>query len=193
MEASRLCAAAEGGQILATHLVRVMAGRRSPHPFTPLGDLEVAGIADPVEVVQVEWEPLSEAAGAPAGAELIPMPRRLSHRPTIGFIGRELHLSTLEDAYKRVAHREGREVVLIGGEAGQGKTTLASEFARDAPMPRGPSPCSGGATRSCVCPTPRLPRPCSTTYRMLRTRSYRRTSRNTAPSCRDWSRRSALG
>ena len=132
IEASRLCARAQGGQILATYLVRVMAGRRSPHSFSALGELDVAGIAGPVEVLQVEWEPLSEVASAPGAAERIPMPRRLSHRPTIGFIGRELQLSTLEDAYKRVAHREGREVVLIGGEAGQGKTTLASELARRA-------------------------------------------------------------
>ena len=35
IEAARLCARAEGGQILAADLVRAMAGRRSPHGLPP--------------------------------------------------------------------------------------------------------------------------------------------------------------
>ena len=34
VEAARLCARAEGGQILVADVVRANAGRRSPHAFT---------------------------------------------------------------------------------------------------------------------------------------------------------------
>ena len=47
-------------------------------------------------------------------------------------IGRHLQLDVLQDAYKRVSSHQGREVVLVGGEPGQGKTTLAAEAARRA-------------------------------------------------------------
>jgi len=38
VEAARLCARCESGQILATDFVRAMAGRRSRHDCRPLGD-----------------------------------------------------------------------------------------------------------------------------------------------------------
>src|SRR5580658_5137349 len=41
IEAARLCSRAEGGQILASDLVRANAGRRSSHSFTSLGELEL--------------------------------------------------------------------------------------------------------------------------------------------------------
>ncbi len=132
IEAARLCARAEGGQILASQFVQVMAGRRSPHAFAPVGELELKGLAEPLETVEVGWEPLAEDSGG-ATVDEIPVPRRLLFVPMPGrVIGRHLHLATLEEAYKRVASRQGREVVLIAGEAGQGKTTLAAEAARRA-------------------------------------------------------------
>ena len=131
IEAARLCARAEGGQILASRFIRVMAGRRSTHAFAPMGELELKGLAEPLETVEVPWEPLAEESGGPTVDE-IPLHRRLIHRPGPGVIGRHLHLVTVEEAYKRVASHQGREVVLIAGEAGQGKTTLAAEAARRA-------------------------------------------------------------
>ncbi len=131
IEAARLCARAEGGQILASQFVQVMAGRRSSHAFAPVGELELKGLAEPLETVEVGWEPLAEDGGG-ATVDEIPLPRRLGHRPGPGVIGRHLHLVTVEEAYKRVASHQGREVVLIAGEAGQGKTTLAAEAARRA-------------------------------------------------------------
>ena len=44
IEAARLCAQAETGQILAADLVRASAGRRSAHTFTSLGELELKGL-----------------------------------------------------------------------------------------------------------------------------------------------------
>ena len=132
IEAARLCARAEGGQILASQFVQVMAGRRSSHAFAPVGELELKGLAEPLETVEVGWEPLAEDGGG-ATVDEIPVPRRLLFMPMPGrVIGRHLHLVTVEEAYKRVASHQGREVVLIAGEAGQGKTTLAAEAARRA-------------------------------------------------------------
>ena len=127
IEAARLCASCEGGQILAADVVRAMAGRRSRHECNPVGPLALKGMPDPVETVEVRWEPLSGTA-----TNAVPLPARLSVRPAVGVVGREAEMATMSDAFKRVAAGEGREVVLISGEAGLGKTTLVAETARAA-------------------------------------------------------------
>ena len=127
VEAARLCATCEKGQILVADIVRATAGRRTPHTFSSRGGLELKGLAEPIETVEVGWEPLG--AGAPTIGR-VPLPTRLGHRPNVGVIGREDELALLEAAAKRVASGEGREVILLAGEPGQGKTTLVSELAR---------------------------------------------------------------
>ncbi len=62
----------------------------------------------------------------------MPPPSRLGIGPVIGVIGRDTETVLLADAFKRVAAGEGREIVLISGEAGIGKTTLATQAARAA-------------------------------------------------------------
>jgi class 3 adenylate cyclase len=57
IEASRLWAKAEGGQILATDMVRSMAGRHATQEFVSVGDLELKGLPDLVPSVEVVWEP----------------------------------------------------------------------------------------------------------------------------------------
>ena len=131
IEAARLCARAEAGQILLTSLVQAMAGRRSTYVLRPLGELELKGVVGAVGTLELEWEPLATTAVAPA-AEGIPLPRRLEHVPATGVIGRGVHTQHAAAALKRVAGHQGREVLLIAGEAGQGKTTLAAEVARRA-------------------------------------------------------------
>jgi DNA-binding SARP family transcriptional activator/tetratricopeptide (TPR) repeat protein/energy-coupling factor transporter ATP-binding protein EcfA2 len=69
-----------------------------------------------------------ESAAAPS-ATRIPLPARLSTGPSVGMIGRLDELRILADAYKRVATDGGREVVLVSGEAGVGKSTLAAAAA----------------------------------------------------------------
>ena len=76
IEAARLCAHADAGQILATDAVRVMAGRRSPYLFERLGALELKGLPEPVEVLEVRWEPLDEVAAENG----VPLPARLDAR-----------------------------------------------------------------------------------------------------------------
>jgi DNA-binding SARP family transcriptional activator len=63
---------------------------------------------------------------------IVPLPWRIAVRPPIGVVGRETEMGLIGDAFKRVSNREGREVVLISGEAGLGKTTLVAETARAA-------------------------------------------------------------
>jgi class 3 adenylate cyclase/tetratricopeptide (TPR) repeat protein len=130
VEAARLCARAEGGQILIADVVRASAGRRSPHAFTALGELELKGLPEPIETLAVGWEPLTEEEATSSGG--IPLPTRLARRPGVGVVGREEELASLSASAKRVASGQGSEVVLIAGEPGQGKTTLVSEIARRA-------------------------------------------------------------
>jgi class 3 adenylate cyclase len=129
IEAARLCARAEGGQILVSYLVRANAGRRSSHTFTALGELELNGLPEPIETLDISWEPLG--ADAP-GLGRVPLPVPLGHAPAVGIIGREDELASLDAAAKRVASGEGRELLFVAGEPGQGKTTLVAEFARRA-------------------------------------------------------------
>ena len=118
----------EGGQVLAADIVRAMAGRRSRHECRSLGELTLKGLPDPVETVEVLWEPLEGADPTPA----IPLPCRLAVHPAVGVVGREAEMTTITRAPKRVAAGEGREVLLVSGEAGLGKTTLVAEAARSA-------------------------------------------------------------
>ena len=129
VEAARLCATCESGQVLATDVVRAMAGRRSRHECRSLGELTLKGLPDPVETVEVLWEPLGgrrhrdvhPTAGSSGRA-----PRRRCGRT------RSRDRRRMTDATKRVAAGEGREVLLVSGEAGLGKTTLVAEAARAA-------------------------------------------------------------
>jgi class 3 adenylate cyclase/tetratricopeptide (TPR) repeat protein len=127
IEAARLCATCEGGQILAADVVRAIAGRRSRHACSPVGPLVLKGLPDPIETCEVRWEPLGAAA-----THAVPLPGRLAVRPRVGVVGREAETAMMLDAFKRVAGGEDREVVLVSGEAGLGKTTLVAETARAA-------------------------------------------------------------
>ncbi len=127
IEAARLCAACAPGQILAAELVRMMAGRRSQAVIRPIGRLTLKGLSDPFPAVEVRWEPL------PPARSDIPLPTRLATRRVAAgtdMVGREAELAAISAATKRVFAGEGREVVLVSGEPGQGKTTLVAEAAR---------------------------------------------------------------
>ena len=127
IEAARLCAICEGGQILAAAVVPLMAGRRNRHVCRSVGALTLKGLPDPIDTVEVIWEPLvAESGGA------VPLQTRLTIQPTLGMVGREIQLGLLADAFKKVSAGEGREIILVSGEAGLGKTTLVAEAARAA-------------------------------------------------------------
>ncbi len=54
--ASRLCGAAAEHQILATEMVRMLAGDRGGHRYEAAGDLILKGIAEPVSACSVRFE-----------------------------------------------------------------------------------------------------------------------------------------
>ena len=112
--------------MLAADIVRLTAGRRSRLECNSLGELTLKGLPDPVKTVEVLWEPLGRADTGIG----VPLPGRLGIRRASGVVGREADIASLLDAFKRVAGGEGREVYLISGEAGLGKTTLVAETAR---------------------------------------------------------------
>jgi hypothetical protein len=121
VQAARLCAKCEGGQILAPALV----GRRGGQDFSAVGELRLKGLADPMPTVEVRWEPLREDSD-----EGIPLQTRLATRPGMGYVGRVNERHQLAEAFKCAAAGDGREVVVISGEPGIGKSSLAAEAAR---------------------------------------------------------------
>lgn len=115
--AKRLCDAAEAGQILASSLVRGLIAPKSEFAFTPVGDVPLKGMNEPVGAYAVEWrEPEPVAADRAA--------RGLS---TQDLIGRHDHLARLEGELEGTAGGSLRAVLVLG-EAGVGKTRLTSEF-----------------------------------------------------------------
>jgi hypothetical protein len=120
VEAARLVARATPGQILVTGLVRAVAGSRSGVSFTDLGTIELKGLADPVAVSEVGWQPLS-LAGA------MPLPGLVLRTGRV-FVGRDAEMAALGARWKD-AEAGARRLVLLGGEPGIGKTRLAAELA----------------------------------------------------------------
>ena len=125
VEAARLCAAAEDGQVLASEVVRALVGGRGGFEFRSLGVRELKGIPDPVAVCEVGWEPLPDEVDE--ASVVVPLPARLV--PVAGvFAGRVAEVELFDGVWKDVAGGQRRAVV-VAGEAGIGKTTLVSRFA----------------------------------------------------------------
>jgi class 3 adenylate cyclase/tetratricopeptide (TPR) repeat protein len=118
--AERLCGAASGGQILASELVRRMVGSRGGHGFQPVGPLHLSGLSDPLTAWAVEWQ---RPPAPPAG-----LPEALAgeRRP---FVGRTDELKLLRGAWA-VVEAGRRQLLLLTGDPGIGKTRLAAELAR---------------------------------------------------------------
>jgi class 3 adenylate cyclase/tetratricopeptide (TPR) repeat protein len=124
VEAARLCAAAQGGQILAAALVETLSGGRATQPFTALGTLELKGLPAPVATLEVGWREASEATG-------VPFPPALAEAASLPFVGRAAEREKLAALWQRAQAGE-RRVALLAGEPGIGKTRLAAELARSA-------------------------------------------------------------
>ena len=98
----------------------------------------------------------------------------------------------MSDAFKRVAGGEGREVLLVSGEAGLGKTTLVAEAARAA-FDGGRACCSGIARKTSPRRTSSSARRSATTSPTPPKTNSSPMSRRTGRSWPGWSRRWRAG
>jgi class 3 adenylate cyclase len=126
VEAARVCAICEGGQILATETVRSMAGRRSPHRFADAGNRQLKGMPEPIELWEIPWAPMPTTSGTP-----LPEGLQTPSVSFFGFIGRERERQRLIEDLKSSA-AGSRRLVFISGEPGIGKTSLSRQVAQAA-------------------------------------------------------------
>jgi class 3 adenylate cyclase/tetratricopeptide (TPR) repeat protein len=120
--ASRLCSAAGEHQILATDVVRMLAGDRGGHHYEAVGELILKGIADPVSACTIRVDTPARGAALPAA---------LAATPAELVVGRGAELDVLSVAFKAASAGE-RRAVLVAGEPGVGKTRLVAALARRA-------------------------------------------------------------
>jgi class 3 adenylate cyclase len=120
--AARLVAAARPGQILATAVVRMVAGGRTGAAFSDRGLLQLKGLPEPVAACEVTWERLPQPTG--------PLPSLLSDGGRV-FVGRQTEVERLGQLWKQ-AVAGGPRLALLAGEPGIGKTRLAAELAKAA-------------------------------------------------------------
>ena len=130
IEAARLCDQAPADGILISPATKMLAGRVDGARFESFGELELKGIAEPVEAFRVMWEPLDpELARLDVGRW--PLPEALRGVPRVAYVGRAAERAMLDQA--RGSARSGaRQFVLLSGEPGIGKTRLAAYAARGA-------------------------------------------------------------
>jgi class 3 adenylate cyclase/tetratricopeptide (TPR) repeat protein len=123
VQAARVCAQCAGGQIFVTDTVRAVAAARINVRFVPVGNLSLRGLAGEVAVWKLDWGELVSPAA-------IALPGPFQSTEAFGFVGRRAELAALRAAFERSA-AGGRQVMLVGGEPGVGKSRLAAEFARE--------------------------------------------------------------
>ncbi|MET0420701.1 MAG: AAA family ATPase [Acidimicrobiia bacterium] len=126
VEAARLCAKAEGGEILCAEVVRMVAGSRATQQFTSVGALELKGLPAPIPALRVEWAPRETIE--PSG---LPFPKPLEPTGRFPFVGRRPELDQLLQLWNDALAGQ-RSTVFVSGEPGIGKTRLSGELARRA-------------------------------------------------------------
>ncbi len=127
VEASRLCAIAAAGEILAADLVRALARGRGDVVFESMGELDLKGLPEPVAACRVAWVPVIETSGG-AAVRSAQLPAPLLGAAT-AYIGREDLRAQLDQAWRDAVGGSAR-TVLLAGEPGVGKTRTAAEVAR---------------------------------------------------------------
>jgi class 3 adenylate cyclase/tetratricopeptide (TPR) repeat protein len=127
VEAARLCDKAPPDGIFASPATRLLAGRVDGARFESAGAFELKGIQDPMDVFSVAWEPLDPERAADRVGRW-PIPDALRGAPRVSYVGRRAERTLLDEARAR-ARAASRQLVLLSGEPGIGKTRLASHAA----------------------------------------------------------------
>jgi predicted ATPase/class 3 adenylate cyclase len=122
VEAARLCDAATPGQILVADLVSRLV-RNLGYRFGTASEFSLKGMPDPVHACLVQWEP------RPAPDGTMPLPPKIVAAPPFGLYGRAAEQTTVARCW--AGAKQGlRQVVLLAGEPGIGKTRLGIDAAR---------------------------------------------------------------
>src|SRR5215471_21621100 len=108
VKAARLCAAARGGQILASETVRTLVGLRGGHDFVPLGELDLKGLP-PLATVAVRWCENAPVVAPARGAQRGNLPASVDR-----FIGRHRDLDEIRGLLGE------RRLVTLTGPGGSG-------------------------------------------------------------------------
>jgi class 3 adenylate cyclase/tetratricopeptide (TPR) repeat protein len=122
VEAARLCAAALPGQILVSDVVRGLT-RGLGYELIRIGEFALKGLPELVSAYAVKWSPRGDSD------DMIALPTKIASVPAFGLYGRAAEQAIIERCWS--ATQEGtRQVVLLAGEPGIGKTRLAVEAGR---------------------------------------------------------------
>lgn len=116
--------AAGVGQVLVDEAVPLLAGDPSGDRYARAGSLTVAGTERRTDMFRMR--PTRSAARQ---ADVPPMPLALGGRVAHRFVGRVTTMDELSAAWDD-AHDGAGRLLLVSGEAGAGKTRLATEFGR---------------------------------------------------------------
>ena len=119
--AARLCAAAAGGQILVSDLVRALCASRDHLVFSPVGPLELKGVGQPVPAHALVLEAEDQSGPMPLPDALVPLLR-------LSFVGRATERAAIASSWN-ATQTGARRVVLVSGEPGVGKTWLVADAA----------------------------------------------------------------
>ena len=116
--ARRLCALAQAGQIVVSSSLHLLAG--ATHPVRDLGAVQPPGAAESVTGLEIAWDPPVDRAFA--------LPPTISVHARGVFVGRDADIERLWRLYE-LARSGTRQIALLRGEPGIGKTRLATELA----------------------------------------------------------------
>ncbi len=116
--AARIEAQAEPGQVLVSDTTRVLLGEGSGIAFVDQGEVVLKGFDRPWRLWEVPWDPQVPSAHG-------------TRRDRSPYVGRERERDRLRALVEQARDGTGA-LVLIGGEAGVGKTRLADELADEA-------------------------------------------------------------